>query len=322
MEKACSKCKIVRPLEDFHRNNKGLLGRAAVCKKCVNKKIGLTPAENMRGSVRDLTGQTFGQLTVLAYHGRFWGLKKGAGKMAEPRIGWDVICSCGKQFTTYGKLLTGGKNPSCGDPVHRVKVTPTHKACKDCKKLLPLTGFLRAQGGKYGRNARCKPCHRAHQRERLKKVKSDPIKKKALQTTQKVFYQKNRDKLLKENNIRDKERLKWDLNYKLRQTLRRRLSSALRASLKGGRKAGSAVQDLGCTIEFFKEYMESLFKPGMTWNNWGMGPGNWNIDHIWPISVFDLTNRQHLVLACHYLNMQPLWYEENMAKLNKLPLAA
>lgn len=36
-------------------------------------------------------------------------------------------------------------------------------------------------------------------------------------------------------------------------------------------------------------------------------------------SAFDLTNKQHLILACHYLNLQPLWWEGNRAKWNTIP---
>jgi len=57
----------------------------------------------------------------------------------------------------------------------------------------------------------------------------------------------------------------------------------------------------------------------MSWDNWGLGEDKWNIDHIIPMVAFDLTNRQHVVLACHYLNLQPLWYKENLSKGSKYP---
>jgi hypothetical protein len=69
-----------------------------------------------------------------------------------------------------------------------------------------------------------------------------------------------------------------------------------------------------CTIPEFRIYIEALFEPGMTWANWGRGPGTWQIDHRRPLASFDLTKREDVLVACHFLNLQPLWSEENMRK--------
>jgi len=111
----------------------------------------------------------------------------------------------------------------------------------------------------------------------------------------------------------EKERYDNDRNFKIAKILRSRLYSAV----KDGQKAGSAVDDLGCSIEFLRAYLESHFSPGMTWANWGTGPGKWNIDHIVPLAWFDLTNREQLLSACHYTNLQPLWSEENLSKSDR-----
>lgn len=36
-EKACSKCKIAKPLDEFHASNKSSDGKASWCKQCTNK---------------------------------------------------------------------------------------------------------------------------------------------------------------------------------------------------------------------------------------------------------------------------------------------
>jgi hypothetical protein len=64
----------------------------------------------------------------------------------------------------------------------------------------------------------------------------------------------------------------------------------LRTALKNNSKRGSAVKDLGCSIEELKIYLESKFLPGMSWDNWS--PDGWHIDHIKPLSKFDLTDRE------------------------------
>lgn len=105
-----------------------------------------------------------------------------------------------------------------------------------------------------------------------------------------------------------------DIQYKLACNLRCRLDIALKSSYK----SGSAVRDLGCTIAELKIYLEKQFKEGMTWDNWGVGEGKWHIDHEYPLSKVDLTDREQFLRVCHYTNLQPLWASENLKKGNKV----
>jgi hypothetical protein len=54
----------------------------------------------------------------------------------------------------------------------------------------------------------------------------------------------------------------------------------------------------------------------MSWEN--HGKFGWHIDHIKPISSFDLTNENEQLECFNYKNMQPLWWNENLSKGNKL----
>lgn len=63
----------------------------------------------------------------------------------------------------------------------------------------------------------------------------------------------------------------------------------------------------------FRDYLESQFQPGMTWENHGVGAGHWNIDHIKPCASFDLTDPDQFAACWHHTNMRPLWAEENLA---------
>ena len=105
-----------------------------------------------------------------------------------------------------------------------------------------------------------------------------------------------------------KERYRNDVKYKLTHRLRGRLYNAI----KNNCKSGSAIDDLGCTIEELKVYLESQFKEGMTWDNWTND--GWHIDHKKQLSTFDLSDREQFLEACHYTNLQPLWWWENLEK--------
>jgi hypothetical protein len=99
-----------------------------------------------------------------------------------------------------------------------------------------------------------------------------------------------------------------NLQFRLAGNLRARLGSAVRQK----QKAGSAIKDLGCSIEEFKTYIESRFQDGMTWDNYGKH--GWHLDHITPLSSFDLTDRQQFLLASHYTNYHPMWAKFNIQK--------
>lgn len=113
-------------------------------------------------------------------------------------------------------------------------------------------------------------------------------------------------------NTLKKEAYHSDVNTKLRVSLRNRINKLIR----NRQKKGSAVYDLGCSVEELKTWLESKFKPGMTWENWALN--GWHIDHVIPLSSFDLTDRAQFKKACHYTNLQPLWWHENLKKSARL----
>lgn len=142
----------------------------------------------------------------------------------------------------------------------------------------------------------------------------------------KECYQKNRDTILekasqyaKENrekiNTYAKNRKENDINFKLTCILRSRLFDALKGRTK---KTQKALELLGCTIEEFKLYIESLWLPGMSWDNhgsWKRGePMKWHIDHITPCCRFDMTKELEQKECFNWKNLQPLWADKNLSK--------
>lgn len=69
----------------------------------------------------------------------------------------------------------------------------------------------------------------------------------------------------------------------------------------------------GCELNVLKEFLESKFKQGMSWEN----HGEWHIDHIKPCCKFDLEDEEEQKKCFHYTNLQPLWAKENLSKGGK-----
>jgi len=206
------------------------------------------------------------------------------------------------------------------------------KKCYNCKEIKEKVDFYNNKA-KYDRlSSECKICNqnlkKEYREQNQEKVKEyDRAKyqrnKDYNKLRNKRYYQKNREKIKKQNmeyyfkhKIKNrkrrseyqKKRTKTDIIFRLNRNLRNRLSAAIR----GNYKSGSAVRDLGCSIGYFKQYLESLFKPGMNWDNYGKK--GWEIDHIIPFCKVDLTDRNQLLMVCNYTNLQPLWKEDHKIK--------
>jgi len=80
-------------------------------------------------------------------------------------------------------------------------------------------------------------------------------------------------------------------------------------------KISKTTELLGCSLEYFKNYLESQFTPEMNWDNYA---SYWEVDHIIPCSSFNLTNIDQQKQCFHYTNTQPLSKKENRTKSNKI----
>lgn len=134
-----------------------------------------------------------------------------------------------------------------------------------------------------------------------------------------AHYLANREHCLALDAIYRKEHHEEKLAYRRRRRAESpqvRIGLALRTrtgmALKKGYKAGSAVRDLGCTIDELIGHLEAQFLPGMSWENYGRS--GWHIDHIVPLDAFDLTDRAQFLRACHFENLRPLWAKDNLSK--------
>ena len=218
------------------------------------------------------------------------------------------------------------------------------KKCTRCGKELPLDQFYRRKfkSGNVGYQCYCKSCKRTAKalwrKNNLDKItkqnaewrNNNPEYNKKWRENNPEYYKEWREnnpeyyKEWRENNpdktrkintaraARDKERKIIDPNFKLKQNIR----NAIRKAFKNNTKSGHTVELLGCSIEYLRQHLENQFKEGMNWNNYSLS--GWHIDHIIPLSCFDMSNPEQQKRAWHYTNLRPLWAIDNIQKSNKI----
>lgn len=237
-------------------------------------------------------------------------------------------CGLEKELTEfhYRKKELNTRQPYCKKCKRKREIFENgYKRCSKCKIIKELTNFYKI---KKGFEARCIDCCLLYQKQyktnNYEKIKEYTIKTKETRKIKKLQYRnENKEKIQKyskqykinnkhKTNEYIKNKRKNDINFKLICCIK----SKIRQSIKKNRKTCSTIKLLGCTIEYFKIHIESLFKTGMTWENHGLY--GWHIDHIRPCASFDLTDPEQQRQCFHYSNCQPLWATENLSKGSKI----
>jgi hypothetical protein len=151
-------------------------------------------------------------------------------------------------------------------------------------------------------------------KERFRNYVKDYIKRPETKELRKIQRKKLTDKgyykrlEIKQNRLK---RYETDINYKILLNLRSRMSNVVK-SFGSGKKAHKTIELLGCTILELKMYLESLWREGMSWENYAKD--GWHIDHIKPCNTFDLTDQGQQKQCFHYTNLRPLWAKDNLSR--------
>jgi hypothetical protein len=163
---------------------------------------------------------------------------------------------------------------------------------------------------------RCYEKNRERYKGRMRAMsrKRRDTNKEEVNRKQREYYHKNREIIRKQRCEYDRERRQIP-EVKLVALLRLRLYEALKRNVV--RKTNNAITLLGCTVEEARKHIESLWQPGMSWENYTNE--GWHVDHIIPCRSFDLTDPAQQKKCFHYTNLQPLWAKENHSKNDSLP---
>ena len=141
--------------------------------------------------------------------------------------------------------------------------------------------------------------------------------KEQIQQYAKDYYQRVKDS---DRHKAKQRRSQQALSKRIRESPKLRLESAIRARVmmsmkrRGTNKDGRTFELIGCTGAELAAHIEKQFKRGMTWENYG---SNWHVDHITPLSYFDMSNADEQRRAWNWQNLRPLPAIQNITEGNK-----
>jgi hypothetical protein len=160
------------------------------------------------------------------------------------------------------------------------KTTRGYKICNQCKEHKPKKEFNTNSKQSNG----CKECAKEYRR---------------------IHYLPNEIK-------KTKERYKTDPVFKLDSICRAYLYGAL----KGKKKSKKTIDIIGVTPFELKQYIENRFESWMSWDNWGIGEGMWQVQHIIPRDF--AINETEIYLINHYKNLIPMCATANGILKNRI----
>lgn len=212
------------------------------------------------------------------------------------------------------------------------------KVCTKCGALKPISDYYKKKTGIDGLHSWCKACVSSYRASWWKENKEaqtkrinawradnpDRIREYARRwqskNPEKVKAKTDRWKANNPDGYRDKERRSY---HKRRSTVRGRIEDSIRANVIRGitrqaKRSRKTFDLLGYTAEDLRIHLERLFKPGMSWSNYGRG--GWEIDHVIPLAAHNYQGPDDIDFkkAWSLSNLQPLWGDQNKRKSDKL----
>ena len=163
-----------------------------------------------------------------------------------------------------------------------------NKICSKCKIEKPVSEFTENSNTKDKLCYRCRSCNN---------------------DLNSRWVQNNREQRKYYYNKYQRERYTNDISFKLAKILRSRLRNALIYQVTN--KNSKTEELLGISFNEFKNYIEFLMSPEMTWDIV-------ELDHVRPLSSFDLTNPEQLREGAHFSNIQPILKSDNRKKGSKI----
>lgn len=106
------------------------------------------------------------------------------------------------------------------------------------------------------------------------------------------------------------EKAKSDPEFAMLLTMRKFVSRMVDRVKENRIQRCKTTEMLGYTPAEFVAHIQPMLKQGMTWEN----HGKWHVDHIRPLSTFDLIDPEQRKMANSLHNLQPMWAKQNIKK--------
>jgi hypothetical protein len=205
----------------------------------------------------------------------------------------------------------------------------TYKICSKCEETKSSEEF-------YKRGSICCECNNSKRRQKYKE--NEEHRKKLIQMATEFKHKKvvERQQLKEEeqikiglenkqckycNEVKHQDRFRHNRlkckdcerdepNEKFKRYIRTRIYNCLRYK----NKTKHSVEYLGCSSD---EYFKWIFNYDNNYSLENHGK-EWHIDHVIPISKFDLSQESQQLLAFNWKNTMPLSSKENLVKNNKI----
>ena len=170
------------------------------------------------------------------------------------------------------------------------KMKDKPKVCRRCKETKTISDFRINRG-------ECIGCERTSGRKYNKENKS--IRQKWQDKNKEHFDELRAERYQrKKPEIRKKytDRCKNDKCFKIHQTLKKRLQGCIK-------KVKSTEEYTGAKYAETVKWLEYNFTDEMNWKNHGT---YWDIDHVIPVSRWNLNDEKHVEMCFNWKNLSPL----------------
>lgn len=182
-----------------------------------------------------------------------------------------------------------------------VNYPPNYKICSKCKTLKHQENYNKKRGF-------CKECESSSNKKYLLE-NGDAIRARQRQ------YHKDNPEIVKATAKRHRQSEAFKIRHALPENrINRNMHQYIKFALNevGLKKDGRATMKyVGCTRQFFRDYIQSQFQPGMTWENYGNRKDNWSVDHYLPKEAFNILNQEEQDTCFNWKNCRPMWHLEN-----------
>lgn len=190
------------------------------------------------------------------------------------------------------------------------------KICNKCNIEKDNSDFYKKKG-------KCKQCISVYNKNYIRSEEG----KKAKKLSDKKYYKLNKDAMYlkyrdnknqyrrqyyKKNKLlifeKEKQRYKNDVQFRLSKIYRNRMNSYIKGE-------NNKMDYLHCNLSEFREFIEIQFTNDMSWDNQGT---IWELDHVIPVSKFNLEIQEHKNTCFHWCNYKPIPKSDNKKKSNKI----